>query len=66
MIVTVDYRPPETVQRVAIPVNPAEQRLKVLIISGRNSYEHDWTGVNNMLRTLMHDSKRFDVRVTED
>ncbi len=34
VIVTVPYRPPETVQRVAIPVNPAEQRLKVLIISG--------------------------------
>lgn len=66
VIVTIDYRPPETVQRVAIPVNPAEQRLRVLIISGRNSYEHDWTGVNNMLRTLMQDSKRFDVRVTED
>jgi type 1 glutamine amidotransferase len=66
VIVTIDYRPPETVQRVAIPVNPAEKRLKVLIISGRNSYEHDWTGVNNLLRTLMHDSKRFDVRVTED
>lgn len=66
VIVTIDYRPPETVQRVAIPVNPAEKRLQVLIISGRNSYEHDWTGVNNMLRTLMQDSKRFDVRVTED
>lgn len=66
VIVTIDYRPPETVQRVAIPVNPAENRLKVLIISGRNSYEHDWTGVNNMLRTMMQDSKRFDVRVTED
>lgn len=66
VIVKTDYRPPETVQRVAIPVNPQEQRLKVLIISGRNSYEHDWTGVNNMLRTLMQDSKRFDVRVTED
>ena len=66
MIVTIDYRPPETVQRVAIPVNPAERRLQVLIISGRNSYEHDWTGVNNMLRTMMQDSKRFDVRVTED
>ena len=63
---TIDYRPPETVQRVAIPVNPAEKRLKVLIISGQNSYEHDWTGVNNMLRTLMQDTKRFDVRVTED
>jgi uncharacterized protein len=66
VIVTIDYRPPETVQRVAIPVNPAEKRVQVLIISGRNSYEHDWTGVNNMLRTLMQDSKRFDVRVTED
>lgn len=66
VIVTVPYRPPETVQRVAIPVNPAEKRLKVLIISGRNSYEHDWTGVNNMLRTLMQDSGRFDVRIVED
>ncbi|MDE2434949.1 MAG: ThuA domain-containing protein [Sphingomonadales bacterium] len=66
VIVTIDYRPPETVQRVAIPVNPREARLKVLIISGQNSYEHDWTGVDNMLRTLLQDSKRFDVRVTED
>jgi len=66
VIVTIDYRPPETVQRVTIPVNPKEQRLKVLIISGQNSYEHDWTGVNNALRTLFTDSKRFDVRVTED
>jgi type 1 glutamine amidotransferase len=66
VIVTVPYRPPETVQRVAIPVDPSEDRLEVLIISGRNSYEHDWTGVNNMLRTLMQDSGRFDVRVVED
>ncbi|WP_219893006.1 ThuA domain-containing protein [Aquisediminimonas profunda] len=66
VIVTIDYRPPETVQRVAIPVNPMEKRLKVLIISGQNSYEHDWTGVDNMLRTLMQDTGRFDVRVTED
>ena len=66
VIVTIDYRPPETVQRVSIPVNPVEKRLKVLIISGQNSYEHDWTGVNSMLRTMMQDTKRFDVRVTED
>lgn len=66
VIVNVPYRPPETVQRVAIPVNPAEKRLRVLIISGRNSYEHDWTGVNNMLRRQMQDTGRFDVRVTED
>ncbi|GFM31540.1 ThuA domain-containing protein [Novosphingobium sp. PY1] len=66
VIVHPPYRPPETVQRVAIPVDPAEKRLKVLIISGQNSYEHDWTGVDNMLRTLLQDSGRFDVRVTED
>lgn len=65
-IVTINYRPPETVQKVSIPVNPAEKRLRVLIISGQNSYEHDWTGVNNTLRTLMQESGRFDVRVTED
>lgn len=66
VIVNIKYRPPETVQRVAIPVDPAEKRVKVLIISGQNSYEHDWTGVNNMLRTLMQDTGRFDVRITED
>ena len=66
VIVNVPYRPPETVQRVVIPVNPQEKRLKVLIISGQNSYEHDWTGVDNALRTLLEDSKRFDVRVIED
>lgn len=65
-VVESSYRPPETVQRVAVPVSPAEQRLQVLIISGQNSYEHDWTGVNNLLRTQLQDTGRFDVRVTED
>lgn len=65
-IVQSTYRPPETVQRVAVPANPAEERLQVLIISGQNSYEHDWTGVNNRLRTQLLDTGRFDVRVTED
>lgn len=60
------YQPPETVQRVVIPVDPKAERLRVLIISGQNSYEHDWTGVNNRLRTIMQDTGRFDVRVTED
>lgn len=65
-IVESTYRPPETVQRVSVPVNPAEERLDVLIISGQNSYEHDWTGVNNLLRWQLQDTGRFDVRVTED
>ena len=66
VIVHPHYRPPETVQRVGIPVNPSEKRIRVLIISGQNSYEHDWTGVDNALRTLLQDTGRFDVRVTED
>lgn len=66
VIVHPNYRPPETVQRIAIPADPQEKRIKVLIISGQNSYEHDWTGVNNLLRTMMQDTGRFDVRVTED
>ena len=66
VIVHPPYRPPETVQRVGIPVDPTEKRIHVLIISGQNSYEHDWTGVDNMLRTMMQDTGRFDVRVTED
>lgn len=65
-IVQSTYRPPETVQRVAVPVDPKEERLDVLIISGQNSYEHDWTGVNNLLRKQMQDTGRFDVRVIED
>lgn len=65
-IVRSSYRPPETVQRVAVPLDPKQPRLRLLIISGRNSYEHDWTGVNNLLRTQLQDTGRFDVRVTED
>jgi type 1 glutamine amidotransferase len=60
-----DYRPPETVQRVPVPVPPSS-RKRVLILSGENSYEHDWTGVNNTLRRQLLETGRFDVRVIED
>jgi len=60
-----EYRPPETVQRIAVPVVPGDQ-IKLLIISGENSYEHDWTGVNNLLRAQLLATGRFDVRVIED
>ena len=59
------YRPPETVQRVAVPVPPGD-RERLLIISGENSYEHDWTGVNNLLRRQLLQTDRFDVRIIED
>ena len=60
-----DYRPPETVQRVAVPVPPGD-RERLLILSGENSYEHDWTGVNNLLRRQLLETGRFDVRVLEE
>lgn len=59
------YRPAETVQRVAVPVVPGEQQ-KLLIISGENTYEHDWTGVNNLLRAQLLETGVFDVRIIED
>jgi uncharacterized protein len=60
-----DYRPPETVQRIAVPVPPGN-RKRLLVLSGENSYEHDWTGVNNLLRRQLLETDRFDVRVIED
>jgi len=59
------YRPPETVQRIAVPL-PPNNLPKLLIVSGENSYDHDWTGVNNLLRFQLQATGRFDVRVTED
>jgi len=59
------YRPPETVQRVAVPIAPGNLK-RLLIVSGESSYEHDWTGVNNLLRRQLLESGRFDVRVIED
>ena len=59
------YRPPETVQRVAVPIAPGSLK-RLLIVSGESSYEHDWTGVNNLLRRQLLESGRFDVRVIED
>ena len=60
-----DYRPPETVQRVAVPTVPGDH-VKLLIVTGENSYEHDWTGVNNLLRGQLLATGRFDVRIIED
>ena len=38
----------------------------MLIITGRNSFEHDWRGTTNALRNLFEETGRFDVRVTEE
>ena len=60
------HRPGDTVQRITAPVAKSEQRLRLLIISGESSYEHNWTAVNNLLRTKLIDTGRFDVRIVED
>jgi len=60
------YVPPLTVQPVPVPVAPDAGRLQVLILSGRNSFEHDWRGTNNAIRRMLEDSGRFEVHVTEE
>jgi hypothetical protein len=37
-----------------------------LIITGKNSYEHDWRGTTNALRRMFEDTGRFEVHVTEE
>jgi type 1 glutamine amidotransferase len=60
------YVPPETVQPIPVPLPKDRTRLHALIITGENSYEHDWTGTTNAIRRLLQETGRFDVRVTEE
>ena len=39
-------------------------KLQALIITGQNN--HDWRGTTPVLRKLLEDTGRFEVRVTED
>jgi uncharacterized protein len=43
---------------------PLPPKLQVLIISGQNG--HDWRGADPVLRKILEDTKRFEVRVTEE
>ena len=60
------YVLPQTVQMIPVPLPPENGRVQVLIITGRNSYEHDWRGTTNAIRKILEDSGRFEVHVTED
>lgn len=60
------YAPPQTVQAIPIPLPPANGRVQALIITGRNSFEHDWRGTTNAIRRMLEDSGRFEVHVIED
>ncbi len=60
------YTIPTTVQVVPAPLPPHNGRLQLLIITGKNSYEHDWRGTTNALRKMLEDTGRFEVHVTEE
>lgn len=42
------------------------EKLKVLLLTGRVSFEHDFRKINDMLRTLIESTGRFEVRITEE
>jgi type 1 glutamine amidotransferase len=64
--VAAPYVPPQTVQPIPVPLPPANGRLQALIITGQNSFEHDWRGTTNAIRRMLEDSGRFEVHVTEE
>lgn len=43
---------------------PAPQKIQTLIITGQNG--HDWRGTTPLLRKILEDTGRFEVRVTEE
>jgi len=45
---------------------PQPTKLQVLIITGQNTASHDWRVTTPVLRKILEDSGRFDVRVTEE
>ncbi len=60
------YVPPQSIQPIPVPLPPGNGRLQVLIITGRNSFEHDWRGTTQAIRRMLEDSGRFEVHVTEE
>ena len=48
------------------PAQAPPPKLQALIITGQNTASHDWHGTTPVLRKLLEDSGRFEVRVTEE
>jgi type 1 glutamine amidotransferase len=48
------------------PPTPQPAKLQALIITGQNITGHDWRSTTPMLRKILEDSGRFEVRVTEE
>jgi type 1 glutamine amidotransferase len=48
----------------APPVNPAPAKIRTLILTGQNG--HDWRAATPVLRQMLEDTGRFEVRVIEE
>ena len=41
------------------------EKIKVLIVSGKLTIEHNYRETNDRIRTLLESTGRFDVKITE-
>ncbi|HEY1337929.1 MAG TPA: ThuA domain-containing protein [Bryobacteraceae bacterium] len=48
------------------PAQAPKAKLQALIVTGQNTASHDWHGTTPVLRKLLEDTGRFEVRVTEE
>ena len=48
------------------PPAPQPAKLQVLIVTGQSAGGHDWRATTPVLRKILEDSGRFEVRVTEE
>ena len=45
---------------------PAAPKVQVLIVTGHQNTEHDWRGMEVILRKVLEDTGRFEVKVSEE
>src|ERR1044072_5017006 len=45
---------------------PPAPKIQVLIITGQNTPSHDWPGTTPVLRRILEETGKFEVRVTEE
>lgn len=48
------------------PAQAPSPKLQALIVTGQNTAGHDWRGTTPVLRKVLEDTGRFEVRVTEE
>ena len=51
---------------VPAQIPASEAKLQALIVTGQNTASHDWRATTPVLRKILEDTGRFDVRVTEE